>query len=193
STDKPKWLEHSLNSTPIFVSGVYGFQKANADPSVASGGDGRPAGFVPCGGTGSAWQNCPGSSSLYPALQWAGKREFTDPQTQIKYVTLVELYDEDDPLSLQYDAWQGSVTYPAGFVSSVTTPNAGIYVPGTPDPNSSSMDSACGLNGTSGLECPGNSPGRSFSSVNQDFNNRVAVRATGRLMKNYSGQWHVLS
>src|SRR5207247_1018991 len=82
---------------------------------------------------------------------------------------------------------------PQGFTPDTASSKIyGSYPPAS-DPNQLAQDSICGLNGTSGYECPGDRSGRSFSGVNQDFDNKLVVRSTGRIMKNYDGQWHVLS
>lgn len=193
STIDGKLLAHSLLPTPLFNPSVRGFQPADTS-AVESGGDGTPPLFAPC--PSGSYTNCPGQNGI-PLAQWAGKQQFIDPVTRLKYVTLLEVYDDDDPLSLQYNAWQyGSVTYPNNFNSS-TEPIAKIYgslpANSTADPNLATNDATCGLAGTGGDECPGTRDGRAFSGLNMDFNNRIVIRATGRILKQFSNKWRIVS
>lgn len=180
SVDNGKLLIHSRTPTPLFSPGVMGFQAANP-AAISAGGDGAPGEFVAS----------PSGSWTKPTnLQWAGKQERIDPVRNIKYVTLVELYDDDDPMAQQFNAWnQYGYTYPGGY----TGTNAALYGTYSTDPNASSEDSKCGLDGNNGRECPGTNAGRSFGSTNRDFNNKIAVRATGRILRNVNGSWRMIS
>jgi hypothetical protein len=187
-------LAHSLQPGPLFSPGTQGFQAGDTS-AIATGGDGPPSSFLPS--SSGSWV-APSSANL----QWGGKLSFTDPKSNLKYVTLVELYDDDDPLGLQYNAWNmNGVVYPGGFsVSLPSSPSSKLFGPYPPanDPNAAAQDSQCGLSGNSPFECPGTNVGRSFGGVNQEFNNRILLRATGRILKQYDSgsgglQWHVLS
>ncbi|MEW6729999.1 MAG: hypothetical protein AB1489_01560 [Acidobacteriota bacterium] len=185
-------LPNSGQTLPLFSPGVVGFMQADPTKSIKDGGDGAPATYVQGSG---AWSK----TSLYPdpgtgtvcgtssscTLNWAGKRETLDPVTQTKYVTLVEVYDDDDPLSLEFNAYNNGIVYPSGYTgTSAKIYGTNTHTTGAPN---------CVLGGTGSFECPGTGDSKSFGNKNQDFNNRIYVRATGRVIKKFGSDWRLMS